>query len=99
MIAIFLISKYIFPYFTRSIAESKEFLLLFAIGWCFISATAFHYLGFGMEIGALVGGMTLATSPYRFEIAGRMKVLKDFFIVIYFVLLGSHISFTGQLNW
>ncbi len=99
VIAIFLISKYIFPYFTRSIAESKEFLLLFAIGWCFISATAFHYLGFGMEIGALVGGMTLATSPYRFEIAGRMKVLKDFFIVIYFVLLGSHISFTGQLNW
>ena len=45
-----------------------------------------------------MGGITLSTSPYRFEIASRMKVLKDFFIVVYFVLLGSQISFDGNLN-
>ncbi|MBQ9554527.1 cation:proton antiporter [bacterium] len=52
-----------------------------------------------MEIGALFAGITLATSPYRFEITSRMKVLKDFFIVIYFVLLGSNLSFNGSINW
>ncbi len=96
---IFLASKYLLPRLTRRIAESQEFLLLFSIGWCFIVATAFHFLGFGMEIGALFAGVSLASSPYRFEIASRMKVLKDFFIVIYFVLLGSYISFSGEINW
>lgn len=95
---IFLASKYLLPRLTRRIAESQEFLLLFSIGWCFIVATTFHFLGFGMEIGALFAGVSLASSPYRFEIASRMKVLKDFFIVIYFVLLGSYISFSGQIN-
>lgn len=99
IVGLFLLSKYILPYFTRKIAESQEFLLLFSIGWCFIVSTIFHFLGFGMEIWALMWGITLANSPYRFEIASRMKVLKDFFIVIYFVLLGSHLSFTGSLNW
>ena len=95
---LFIFSKYLLPYFTRKIAESQEFLLLFSIGWCFITSAIFQTLGFGMEIWALMGGITLSTSPYRFEIASRMKVLKDFFIVVYFVLLGSQISFDGNLN-
>ncbi|MBR4567675.1 hypothetical protein IKO18_04605 [bacterium] len=43
--------------------------------------------------------MTLAASPYRYEITSRMKVLKDFFIVIYFILLGANLSFNGSINW
>lgn len=37
--------------------------------------------------------MSLATSSYRFEIISRIKSLRDFFIVMFFVLLGSHIEF------
>ena len=92
-------SKYLLPPITKKIAESQEFLLLFSIGWCFIVATCVELLWFWMEIGALFAGITLATSPYRFEITSRMKVLKDFFIVIYFVLLGSNLSFNGSINW
>lgn len=92
-------SKYLLPPITKKIAESQEFLLLFSIWWCFIVATCVEMLWFGMEIWALFAGITLATSPYRFEITSRMKVLKDFFIVIYFVLLGSNLSFTGSINW
>lgn len=98
-IGLYLVTKYILPTITKKIAESQEFLFLFSIGWCFIVASIFYLLGFGLEIGALVAGVALATSPYRFEITSRIKVLKDFFIVMYFVLLGSHVSFSEPINW
>lgn len=97
-IGLYLVTKYILPTITKKIAESQEFLFLFSIGWCFIVASIFYLLGFGLEIGALVAGVALATSPYRFEITSRIKVLKDFFIVMYFVLLGSHVSFSEPIN-
>ena len=41
----------------------------------------------------MIAGITLANSSYRFEITSRIKPLRDFFIVIFFVLLGSHVNF------
>ena len=98
ILGLFVSSKYLLPPITKKIAESQEFLLLFSIGRCFIVATCFEMLWFWMEIWALFAGITLATSPYRFEITSRMKVLKDFFIVIYFVLLWSNLSFNWTIN-
>lgn len=90
---VYILSKYIIPKITKKIAESQEYLFLFSIGRCFILGAIFHRLGFGIEIGTLIAGITLANSSYRFEITSRIKPLRDFFIVIFFVLLGSHISF------
>ena len=98
VLGLYISSKYFLPPITKKIAESQEFLLLFSIGRCFIVATCFEMLWFWMEIWALFAWITLATSPYRFEITSRMKVLKDFFIVIYFVLLWSNLSFDWNLN-
>ncbi len=90
---VYLLSKYIIPKITKKIAESQEYLFLFSIGRCFILGAIFHRLGFGIEIGTLIAGITLANSSYRFEITSRIKPLRDFFIVIFFVLLGSHVNF------
>lgn len=90
---LYLATKYIIPKLTKKIAESQEYLFLFSIGRCFILGALFYRLGFGIEIGTLVAGITLANSSYRFEITSRIKPLRDFFIVIFFVLLGSHVSF------
>ncbi len=90
---IFLASKYIIPKITEKIAESQEYLFLFAIGRCFILGSIFHLMWFGIEVGTLLAGISLASSSYRFEIISRVKSLRDFFIVMFFVLLGSHIEF------
>ncbi len=90
---LYLATKYIIPKLTKKIAESQEYLFLFSIGRCFILGALFYRLGFGIEIGTLIAGITLANSSYRFEITSRIKPLRDFFIVIFFVLLGSHVSF------
>ena len=90
---VFLASKYFIPKITEKIAESQEYLFLFAIGRCFILGSVFHLMWFGIEIWTLLAGISLATSSYRFEIISRIKSLRDFFIVMFFVLLGSHIDF------
>lgn len=98
---IFLASKYFIPKITEKIAESEEYLFLFAIGRCFVLGSIFHLLGFGIEIWTLLAGVSLATSSYRFEIISRIKSLRDFFIVMFFVLLWSHIEFghIGAYIW
>ena len=95
LLLLFLISVYIFPWITKAIARSQEFLLLFSIGWCFAIATLFYYLNFSIEAGALIAGITLSLSPYHYEISSRMKPLRDFFIILFFILLGSQMVFTN----
>jgi Kef-type K+ transport system membrane component KefB/Trk K+ transport system NAD-binding subunit len=95
LILLFLISVYIFPRLTKVIAKSHEFLLLFSIGWCFAIASLFYYLNFSIEAGALLAGITLSLSPYHYEIGSKMRPLRDFFIILFFILLGSQMVFVN----
>jgi len=95
LVLLFLIGIYILPIITKAIAKSQELLLLFSIGWCLALASFFYYLNFSMEIGALLAGVTLAMSPYRYEISSKMKPLRDFFIILFFILLGSQMVFAN----
>lgn len=81
------------PRLTTYIAKSQEFLLLFSIGWALALASLFYYFKFSMEIGALLAGIVLSVSPYRYEIVSKMKPLRDFFVIMFFILLGSQMVF------
>lgn len=74
------------------VAKSQDFLFLFAIGWALGVAALFQHFGFSLEIGALVAGIVLASLPYSQEISSRLKILRDFFIVLFFIGLGSHLE-------
>ncbi len=91
---LFVIGAYVLPRILDRVAKSQEFLLLFSVGWCLLLAALFWAMNFSLEIGALLGGITLSLSPYRYEISSKMKPLRDFFIVIFFIILGSQMSFT-----
>jgi len=86
---------WILPRLTRLFATSQEFLFIFSIGWGVGLSALFHQLGLSAEIGALAAGVTLASSPFHHEIAAKMKMLRDFFIVMFFILLGSQLSVSG----
>jgi len=85
---LFLIGFFILPRFTKNIAKSQELLFLFSICWCFIIAALFSYFGFSIEIGALVAGVVLSISPYSTEISSKIRPLRDFFLIIFFIILG-----------
>lgn len=93
-LVVFALTKYILPRIMWHVAKSQEFLLLFSIGRCLLFAAGLEAIGFSLEIGALLAWLTLATLPYRFEISSRMKPLRDFFIVLFFVFLGSQLQFS-----
>ncbi len=88
---LFLIGIYALPKITELIAKSQEYLLLFSLGWCFALSLLFYYMNFSIETGALIAGFTLALSPYRYEISSKMKPLRDFFIILFFIAIGSQI--------
>lgn len=92
---IFLIGNYLLPKLNKFIASSSEFLFLFAIGWGFGCAALFEWIGFSLEIGALLAGVALAALPFSQEISSRLKPLRDFFIVVFFITLGSRLNVAG----
>lgn len=92
---LYLASTHILPKVSRYMAASQELLFLFAIGWGFGMATLFEISGFSLEVGALFSGVALATSPYVQEIASRLRPLRDFFVVIFFISLGESLNLTN----
>lgn len=100
LIPLFLISHFILPRLNKLIAGSQEFLFLFAIGWGFGAAALFDYLGFSIEVGALFAGVALSNLSYAQEIASRLRPLRDFFVVVFFIALGTQLNFNNlQTIW
>ncbi len=89
-----LLTRYILPAILDYAARSGEHLFLTTIAWCFGVAAAVHWAGFSLELGALAAGITLAASPYQPEIASRVRPLRDFFLVLFFLILGATMRLT-----
>ncbi|WKZ25196.1 MAG: cation:proton antiporter [Patescibacteria group bacterium] len=79
----------------KFLSGSQELLFLFSLSWGFIVAAVFLMFGFSLETGALIAGVSLATLPSREEISARLMPLRDFFIVVFFIMLGAQMVLTG----
>ncbi|PJA45178.1 sodium:proton exchanger [Candidatus Uhrbacteria bacterium CG_4_9_14_3_um_filter_50_9] len=87
------VSAKLVPPLLSYVARSQELLFIFAIAWCFLIAGFLVRLGFGVELGALIAGVTLSSSVYYREINARIRPLRDFFLVIFFIVLGTQLGF------
>ncbi|WHI46968.1 cation:proton antiporter [Microbulbifer sp. JMSA004] len=84
-----LIVKYILlPLFTR-FDRFHEYVFLMALGWCMGMAELAEVVGLSREIGAFIGGITLAASRISQYIALSLKPLRDFFLILFFFSLGA----------
>ncbi|MFH1789951.1 MAG: cation:proton antiporter [bacterium] len=88
---VFLMSRYLLPAIIDEVAKSSEMLFIFTVAWCFGIASLVYWAGFSIEIGAIIAGVSLGASPYQPEISSRVKPLRDFFIVLFFIVLGSEL--------
>lgn len=86
------------------VARSPELVVTVALGWCFGVGLFGANLGalasgagldveiaVSMEMGALIAGATIATSPFAYEVVSRVIHLRDFFVTLFFVGLGMSI--------
>lgn len=69
-----------------------EFIFLAAIGWCLGIAEIANILGLSREIGAFIGGISIATSQITYYIATHLKPLRDFFLVLFFFSMGAGLA-------
>ncbi len=92
VVLLFLFGFFVVLRLAKSVARSQELLFLFSICWCFIGAALFAFFGFSIEIGALLAGMVLSVSPYSTEISSRIRPLRDFFLIIFFIILGLNLN-------
>lgn len=74
---------------TNFLAKSQELLFIFALAWGLGAGALFYKIGFSLEVGALFGGVALATMPYAADIGSRLRPLRDFFVVVFFIALGA----------
>lgn len=95
LLSVVYLSNKVFPKILDKIASSSETLFLFSIAWALGFATIVSTIGFSIEIGGLMAGIALANTSENYQIIGKTKSLRDFFITIFFVFLGMSMSFSN----
>ena len=75
-----------------------EYVFLLSLGWCLGFAQFAQSLGLSYEVGAFIGGITLANSPIAPFIAESLRPLRDFFLVMFFFALGAGFDLAGAAS-
>lgn len=86
-----LASGFILPKIFRSIAKVPELVLISALGWCFGLSMLAAQLGLSREMGALIAGISLSAFPYTLDVVAKIISLRDFFITLFFISIGSKV--------
>jgi Kef-type K+ transport system membrane component KefB len=84
--------RYVANPLVERLSQAPELLVSFAIGWAALLAAVGHYLGFGKELGGLLAGVSLASTPFREAIAARLASLRDFLLLFFFIALGASLD-------
>lgn len=92
MILVLVLMWYVLTPLVSKMARSPELLVLFSLTWAILLAAFSDFLGFSKEVGAFLGGISLAATPYREVISGRLVSLRDFLLLFFFIHLGSQVN-------
>jgi Kef-type K+ transport system membrane component KefB len=84
--------RYLADPLTYRLAKAPELLIGFAIALAAAFAAAGEAFGFGKELGGLLAGIALASTPFRDSIAARLSPLRDFLLLFFFIALGSSLD-------
>ena len=87
--AVVLFMRYAADPLTERLARAPELLVIFAIALAAMFAAIGDHVGLGKEVGGLLAGVALASTPYRETIAARLAPLRDFLLLFFFIALGS----------
>ncbi|MEX2515381.1 MAG: cation:proton antiporter family protein, partial [Gammaproteobacteria bacterium] len=84
--------RYLADRLMQLVAKSPELLVTFAIAWAALFAAMADFMGFSMELGGLLAGVSLASTQYKDAISTRLGSLRDFLLLFFFIALGSQLD-------
>ena len=95
----FVFVRYVLLKLLEKFDAFHEYIFLIAVGWCLGLSEIAELAGLSREVGAFVAGVSIATSPIAYYIAGSLKPLRDFFLVLFFFSLGAsfHLELLGEV--
>ncbi|MBA3757331.1 cation:proton antiporter [Candidatus Saccharibacteria bacterium] len=92
-LSMYVVTARILPKMEKFLASDQELLFLFAIAWGLGTSALLAQAGFSLALGALAAGVFLAPRPYAQEVASRLRPLRDFFVIVFFITLGAGLTF------
>lgn len=92
-LAMYVVVSRLLPKIEKFLASDQELLFLFAIAWGLGTSALLAEAGFSLALGALAAGVFLAPRPYAQEIASKLRPLRDFFVIVFFITLGAGLAF------
>jgi len=92
LVFVVLFIRYLATPLVSRVARSQELLITFAIGWATLLAAIGSQLGFSKELGGLLAGISLASTPFREAIVARLSSLRDFLLLFFFIALGTQLD-------
>jgi Kef-type K+ transport system membrane component KefB len=97
---IWLLSKKVLPrFFDKVLASSTELLFIASIAWALgVAGFVAGPLGFSLEIGGFLAGIALSGLPEHLQIGSRTRPLRDFFLTMFFLLLGAQLVVGGSIG-
>ena len=90
--ALVVVGRLALPRLLRAAAFSQEVLLVVSAAVALASAVATAALKFSPELGAFLAGFLLASTPFRYQLAGMLAPLRDLFLAIFFTAIGLDLS-------
>ena len=91
-----ILEKYLIRPIMFRFQRFEETMYLTALAWCMGIAGLSSFLGFSAEIGAFIAGLAMARSPIALYIADRLRSFRDFFLVLFFFVLGARADLLGM---
>ncbi|OGD39270.1 hypothetical protein A2907_00070 [Candidatus Azambacteria bacterium RIFCSPLOWO2_01_FULL_37_9] len=90
-VVLIIIGKKILPKLIGFIARSQELLFLTSIAFALgiASFVSSSFIGLSLEIGGFLAGIALSYSSEHYQIHSRIRPVRDLFIVVFFITLGS----------
>ncbi len=92
---VILFAKYMANPILFWVSKFPELLITFAIAWAVVFAAIGGAFGLSKELGGLLAGVSLASTPYREAIVSRLSSLREFLLLFFFVALGSHLDLSS----
>lgn len=97
LLTIWILSHKVLPkLFTKIVDQSTELLFIVSIAWALgVAAFVGGPLGFSIEIGGFLAGIAISNLPDHLQISTRTRPLRDFFLTVFFLTLGTNLVVDG----
>ncbi len=89
---LFILEQFVIRKIMLQVDRFQETIFIIGIAWCLGLAVIASKIGLSFEIGAFFAGVALARHPISLFISEKLKPLRDFFLVIFFFVLGAQIN-------